>query len=85
VVEVNHATAVGFAYGPSAGLELLEPLLSDLAFERHQPLHGTHAELLSRAGDLTGAVRAYERAIALSANGVERTELERQLEALAAG
>lgn len=84
VVELNHATAVGFAYGASAGLELLEPLLSDPAFERYQPLHATHAELLRRAGDLTSAVRAYERAIALSANGVERAELERRLAALTA-
>ncbi|MEV1178141.1 sigma-70 family RNA polymerase sigma factor [Nonomuraea sp. NPDC049784] len=85
VVELNHAAAVGFAYGASAGLELLEPLLGDPALERYQPLHATHAELLRRAGDLTGAIHAYERAIALSANGVERAELERRLEALTAG
>jgi RNA polymerase sigma-70 factor (ECF subfamily) len=50
--------------------------------ERYQPLHAAHAELLSRAGDVTGARRAYEGAIALSANAVERTELERRLDAL---
>jgi RNA polymerase sigma-70 factor (ECF subfamily) len=38
--------------------------------------------LLSRAGDATGAAGAYERAIALSANAVERAELERRLHAL---
>jgi RNA polymerase sigma-70 factor (ECF subfamily) len=85
VVELNRATAVGFAHGAAAGLELLAPLLSDPALERYQPLHATHAELLRRAGDLTGAVRAYERAIAFSANGVERAELERRLEALTTG
>jgi RNA polymerase sigma-70 factor (ECF subfamily) len=41
-----------------------------------------HAELLSRTGDAAGAARAYERAIALSANAVERAELERRLGAL---
>ncbi|MEW9527443.1 RNA polymerase sigma factor [Microbispora sp. NPDC049125] len=85
VVQVNHATAVGFAYGASAGLRLLDPLRSDPALERYQPLHATHAELLRRAGDLRGAAGAYERAIALSANGVERAELERRLQALTAG
>ncbi|MEU9023369.1 RNA polymerase sigma factor [Actinomadura sp. NPDC048394] len=82
VVELNRATAAGFAYGARTGLEFLEPLLNDPALERYQPLHAAHAELLRRAGDLTSAVRAYERAIALSTNGVERAELERRLETL---
>jgi RNA polymerase sigma-70 factor, ECF subfamily len=79
VVEVNRAVAVGFAHGPVAGLELLAPLLADEALARYQPLHAAHAELLRRAGDRSGAARAYERAIALSANTVERVELERRL------
>jgi RNA polymerase sigma-70 factor, ECF subfamily len=82
VVELNRAVAVGLASGPAAGLELLEPLLGDPALEPYQPLHAAHAELLSRAGDTEGAARAYERAIALSANAVERAELERRLGAL---
>jgi RNA polymerase sigma-70 factor (ECF subfamily) len=82
VVELNRAVAVGLASGPPAGLALLEPLLGDPALERYQPLHAAHAELLSRAGDAEAAARAYERAIALSANAVERTELERRLAAL---
>jgi RNA polymerase sigma-70 factor (ECF subfamily) len=82
VVELNRAVAVGLAAGPAAGLELLEPLLADPALERYQPLHAAHAELLSRAGDTAGAGRAYEHAIALTANAVERAELERRLGAL---
>jgi RNA polymerase sigma-70 factor, ECF subfamily len=82
VVELNRAVAVGFASGPAAGLRLLEPLLGDPALESYQPLHAAHAELLSRAGDAEGAARAYERAIALTANAVERAELERRLGAL---
>ena len=79
VVELNRAVAVGLAAGPEAGLALLEPLLGDPALERYQPLHAAHADLLSRAGDAAAAARAYERAIALSANAVERAELERRL------
>jgi RNA polymerase sigma-70 factor (ECF subfamily) len=82
VVELNRAVAVGLASGPAAGLELLEPLLGDPALERYQPLYAAHAELLSRGGDAAGAARAYERAIALTANTVERAELERRLGAL---
>jgi RNA polymerase sigma-70 factor, ECF subfamily len=82
VVELNRAVAVGLADGPAAGLTLLGPLLGDPALERYQPLHAAHAELLSRAGDAAGAALAYERAIALSANDVERAELERRLGAL---
>ena len=82
VVELNRAVAVGLADGPAAGLELLGPLIADPALERYQPLHAAQAELLRRAGDAAGATRAYERAIALTANAVERTELERRRAAL---
>ena len=79
VVELNRAVAVGMADGPAAGLQLIGPLLADPALESYQPLHAAHAELLSRAGDADGATRAYERAIELTANAVERAELERRL------
>jgi RNA polymerase sigma-70 factor, ECF subfamily len=75
---VNRAVAVAFADGPAAGLKLLAPLLAGPTLERYQPLHAAHAELLRRAGDPAGAAAAYERAIALSGNAVERAELERR-------
>ena len=84
VAEVNRAAAVGFAFGSGAGLELLGPLLANPALEHYQPLYAAQAELLKRAGDLTGSRCAYERAIELSANAVERSELERRLAALQA-
>jgi RNA polymerase sigma-70 factor (ECF subfamily) len=79
VVELNRAVAVGMALGPGAGLEILAPLLEDPALERYQPLYAAHAELLSRDGDAEGAASAYEQAIALTDNAVEREELERRL------
>jgi RNA polymerase sigma-70 factor, ECF subfamily len=82
VVELNRAVAVAHAEGPAAGLELLEPLLGEPALERYQPLHAAHAELLRRAGDTAAAACAYERAISLTANAVERAELERRLSEL---
>jgi RNA polymerase sigma-70 factor (ECF subfamily) len=82
VIELNRAVAVGLADGPAAGLALVEPLLAEPALERYQPLHAAHADLLNRAGDAAGAASAYERAIALTANEVERAELERRLASL---
>jgi RNA polymerase sigma-70 factor (ECF subfamily) len=79
VVELNRAVAVAYAEGPAAGLELLETLFGDPALERYQPLHAAHAELLRRAGNATAAASAYERAIELTSNAVERAELERRL------
>jgi RNA polymerase sigma-70 factor (ECF subfamily) len=79
VVELNRAVAVGMAFGAEAGLDVLEPLLEDPALERYQPLYAAHAELLRRGGDAEGAAGAYERAIALTDNAVEREELERRL------
>ena len=84
VIEVNRAVAVAFASTPAAGLALLGPLLQDATLDGYQPLHAAHAELLRRAGDRRGAEAAYGRAIALSRNTVERSELERRLDALRA-
>jgi RNA polymerase sigma-70 factor (ECF subfamily) len=85
VIELNRAAAVGFADGPHAGLALLVPLLADTRLERYQPLYATHADLLRRVGDDRGAAAAYARAIDLSANTVQRTELERRLGTLGHG
>jgi RNA polymerase sigma-70 factor (ECF subfamily) len=82
VVEANRAVAVGFASGPQAGLEVLEPLGRDGDLAGYQPFHAARADLLRRAGDRPGAAAAYRRAIELSTNAVERAELERRLREL---
>jgi RNA polymerase sigma-70 factor (ECF subfamily) len=82
VVTVNRAAAVGLADSPGEGLALLEPLLRSGELRDYQPLHATHAELLRRAGDAGGAARAYRRAIRLTDNAVERSELQRRIETL---
>jgi RNA polymerase sigma-70 factor (ECF subfamily) len=74
VVEVNRAVALGMAGSPDAGLAVLDRLELD----RYQPFHVAHAELLRRSGDEAAADGAYARAIELSANAVERAELERR-------
>jgi RNA polymerase sigma-70 factor, ECF subfamily len=79
VVEINRAVAVAFASGAGDGLELLAPLLADSRLDGYQPLYAAQAELLLRVGDREGAAAAYERALELSGNAVERDELERRL------
>jgi RNA polymerase sigma-70 factor (ECF subfamily) len=74
VVEVNRAVALGMAGDPAAGLRVLDAV--DL--DGYQPFHAARAELLRRSGDRDGADRAYARAIEVSANAVERAELERR-------
>jgi RNA polymerase sigma-70 factor (ECF subfamily) len=78
VIEVNRAFALGRAFGAPRGLEHLEPLLDDPALGSYQPLHAAHAELLRETGDRAAADAAYARAIALSANAVQRAGLERR-------
>jgi RNA polymerase sigma-70 factor (ECF subfamily) len=79
VVELNRAVALGFAEGPEAGLAALVPLLDQPTLSSYQPLHAAHADLLARSGDVDGAKAAYRSAIGLSANAVERAELERRI------
>jgi RNA polymerase sigma-70 factor (ECF subfamily) len=74
VVEVNRAVALGMAGDPEAGLAVLDAV--DLP--RYQPYHAARAELLRRSGDPAAADAAYARAIELSANAVERGELQRR-------
>jgi RNA polymerase sigma-70 factor (ECF subfamily) len=85
VVAVNRAVAIGMADGPHAGLVLLDCLARERRLDAYQPFHAARAELLRRSGDAGAAGAAYDAAIALSSNAVEREELERRRAALAAG
>ena len=77
VVELNRAVAVAMADGPAAGLELIAPLEAGL--DRYQHLHAARADLLRRLGRFDEAAAAYERALGLTANAVERRFLRRRL------
>jgi RNA polymerase sigma-70 factor (ECF subfamily) len=79
VVELNRAVAISYAKGTALGLQALAPLLEERSLDGYQPLHAAHAELLRRDGDLVRAADAYQQAILLSDNAVERAELERRL------
>ena len=81
IVELNRAVAVGMAYGPAAGLGLLENLDGELA--TYHLLPATRADLLRRLGRHDEAATAYREALALAPTDVERRFLSRRLSVLA--
>ena len=81
VVELNRAVAVAMADGPQAGMELIDAIDG---LDAYGPFHVARADLLRRLGSRE-AIPAYERAIELAANPVERAFLERRRAELASG
>ena len=78
VIQLNRAIAIAEAYGPRAGLALLEPL----PLEDYRYLHSARAEMLRRLEQFDEAGREYARAIALTDDPAERRLLERRSAAL---
>ncbi|MBL8134038.1 MAG: RNA polymerase sigma factor [Anaerolineae bacterium] len=76
IVEVNRAVAVAMAEGPRAGLRLLMRLHD--ALSDYYPFHAARADLLRRANEAEAAADAYDRAIRLCQNALERAHLERR-------
>jgi RNA polymerase sigma-70 factor, ECF subfamily len=79
IVELNGAVAVAMRDGPQAGLELIDAIDG---LDDYQQLHGARADLLHRLGRDAEAVEAYERALELAPNAVERRFIEARLRLL---
>ncbi len=75
VITINRAIAVAHLAGPTAGLDILEPLAADPRLADHQPLHAARADLLAKSGDTAAAAAAYRRAIELTGNELDRRAL----------
>jgi RNA polymerase sigma-70 factor, ECF subfamily len=75
VVRLNHAVAVGMAYGPLSGLQLLAPLQTEAALKDYHPLWAARGELLYRAERRDEARAAFETAAAMTRNAPEKTAL----------
>jgi RNA polymerase sigma-70 factor (ECF subfamily) len=80
VVELNLAVAVAMRDGPEAGLASIDAVEG---LDDYHPLHAARADLLRRLKREPEAATAYERALALAPNPVERRFLERRLAELA--
>jgi RNA polymerase sigma factor (sigma-70 family) len=82
VVTLNRAVAVGFACGPEAGLAELDALATEPLLATYGYLAAARADFLRRLDRVEDARLAYEEAIALTDNDVERRFLEGRLAAL---
>ncbi len=81
VVELNRAVAVSMAFGPAAGLELVDALTSDRMLENYHLLPSVRGDLLVKLGRLNEARLEFERAAALTQNGRERELLLKRAQA----
>jgi RNA polymerase sigma factor (sigma-70 family) len=75
VVELNRAVAVSMAFGPAAGLELVDALAHEPALASYHLLPGVRGDLLVKLGREAEALREFERAAALARNTREREML----------
>ncbi|WP_341917492.1 RNA polymerase sigma factor [Polaromonas sp. YR568] len=72
VVELNRAVAVSMAFGPAAGLAIIDVLRGDKALQNYQWLPSVRGDLLARLGRNDEARHEFERAAALAGNLRER-------------
>jgi predicted RNA polymerase sigma factor len=85
VVELNRAVAVAMAFGPAAGLALVDALVEDPALRAYHLLPSVRADLLERLGRGGEARAELERAALLARNGRERELLLARARRLGAG
>src|SRR5258707_746787 len=72
IVELNRAVAVAMAFGPAAGLELVDALTSEPSLRAYHLLPSVRGDLLAKIGRLAEARTEFERAAALTRNARER-------------
>jgi len=72
VVELNRAVAVAMAFGPAAGLEIVDILTSEKSLEGYHLLPSVRGDLLSKLGRFEEAQAEFGRAAALARNTRER-------------
>ena len=63
------------AFGPAAGLELIDQLVEEPSLRRYHLLPSVRGDLLRKLGRTTEARREFERAASLTRNSRERTLL----------
>jgi RNA polymerase sigma factor (sigma-70 family) len=75
VVELNRAMAVAMAFGPAAGMELVDPLTTEPSLKNYHLLPSVRGDLLAKLGRLDEARVEFERAASLTRNERERALL----------
>jgi len=72
VVELNRAVAYAMAFGPAAGLELADALVTEPSLKSYHLLPSVRGDLLAKLGRSDEARSEFERAAALTRNERER-------------
>ena len=85
VVELNRAVAVSMAFGPTAGLELVDALTSEPSLKSYHLLSSVRGDLLTKLGRFDEARPEFERAASLTRNARERKLLLERAAACARG
>lgn len=75
IVELNRAVAVSMAHGPSAGLALVDALISEPSLAKYHLLPSVRGDLLKKLNRLKEARTEFEHAASLTRNARERALL----------
>ena len=85
VVELNRAVALGMAFGPAAGLAVVDALTDEPSLKAYHLLPSVRGDLLFKLGRLGEARAEFERAASLTQNARERRLLLERAEACGGG
>jgi predicted RNA polymerase sigma factor len=75
IVELNRAVAVGMAFGPAAGLEIVDRLTPGRSLENYHLLPSVRGDLLKKLNRIEEARVEFERAASMTRNAKERNLL----------
>ncbi len=85
IVELNRAVALAMAFGPAAGLELIDTLASEPSLRAYHLLPSVRGDFLFKLGRFAEARAEFERAASLTRNTRERDLLFDRARACAGG
>ena len=74
-MELNRAVAFAMAFGPAAGLEIVDGLTAEPLLKGYHLLPSVRADLLAKLGRFDEARREFEHAASLTRNAQERALL----------
>jgi RNA polymerase sigma factor (sigma-70 family) len=80
IVDLNRAVALGMAFGPEAGLELLDQIANEPELSNYHLLPSVRGDLLEKAGRHEEASAQFKRAAQLATNEREKELLSRRAE-----
>lgn len=80
IVELNRAVAVAMAFGPAAGLEIVDTLTEEPTLKGYHLLPSVRGDLLRKVGRTEEARQEFARAATMTRNERERTLLEARAE-----